>query len=361
MDSPLLLSSVPSGAQQDEEDHDPIKDLTVQEQSNLISSLPKREGWMRVLRRYQGFWISDVAIPRLMAIQAHFKPRPTDVILVTQPKAGTTWLKALAFAIVNRSNYSFSQHPLLSRNPHECVPFIDLPYVGGHAADYKSLAQPRLLATHIPYSLLPASVADSDCRLVYLCRDPKDVLVSLWHFMKAMKPEIMELSPAFEMFCDGATPYGPVWEHNLEYWRESLRRPEKVLFLKYEEIVAEPMRSVKSLAEFMGCPFSEEEERDGAVEEVVRLCSFEKLSSMEVNKRGVGLMGGVTIQQANFFRKGKVGDWVNHLSRDMAERLDRLVHEKLNGSGLTFQLERAPIRVDPLIIWRLTYLGEIMA
>lgn len=293
---------------------------------------------MRVLRRYQGFWISDVSIPHLMAVQAHFKARLTDVILVTQPKAGTTWLKALAFAILNRSNYSFSQHPLLSCSPHECVPFLEISYVGGHAADFGSVAQQRLFATHIPYSLLPASVADSECRIVYLCRDPKDVLVSLWHFMKAMEPEIVELNQAFEMFCDGASPYGPVWEHNLEYWRESLRRPEKVLFLKYEEITAEPTRSAKRLAEFMGCPFSEEEETDGVVEEVVRLCSFEKLSSMEVNKSGAGMIGGVPIQQANFFRKGRVGDWANHLSRDMADKLDRIVLDKLKGSGLTFRL-----------------------
>ncbi|XP_038986098.1 flavonol 3-sulfotransferase-like [Phoenix dactylifera] len=125
--------------------------------------------------------------------------------------------------------------------------------------------------------------------------------------------------------------FRPIWDHNLEYWRESLRRSEKVLFLKYEEM------NVRRVAEYVGRPFSEEEEKDGVVEEIVQLCSFEKLSSMEVNKRGVYEVRETSVPHESFFRKGKVGDWANHLSREMGETLDRIVQEKLAGSGLTFQ------------------------
>ena len=40
-------------------------------------------------------------------------------------------------------------------------------------------------------------------------------------------------------------------------------RPQKVLFLKYEEIVSDPVKVVKSLAGFFYVPFIEEEERGG--------------------------------------------------------------------------------------------------
>ena len=39
-------------------------------------------------------------------------------------------------------------------------------------------------------------------------------------------------------------------------------------------------------------------------------------------------------ENKSFFRRGKVGDWVNYLSVDMAERIDHVVEEKLHGSGL---------------------------
>ncbi|XP_038986507.1 cytosolic sulfotransferase 18-like [Phoenix dactylifera] len=107
-----------------------------------------------------------------MALQDHFKPCPSDLILVTQPKSGTTWLKALLFAIMNRTNYTFAQHPLLTRNPHACVPFLEVPF-RHRFPDLEAIPPPRLLATHLPYSILPSSVADCGCRLVISAETPR--------------------------------------------------------------------------------------------------------------------------------------------------------------------------------------------
>ncbi|KAK1632297.1 hypothetical protein QYE76_006612 [Lolium multiflorum] len=62
----------------------------------------------------------------------------------------------------------------------------------------------------------------------------------------------MELEKAFAMFCEGVSVCGPFWDHCLEYWKESLARPEKVIFLKYEEIKSDPVRAVTKLARFLG-------------------------------------------------------------------------------------------------------------
>jgi hypothetical protein len=119
----------------------------------------------------------------ILLAQQTFKPRADDIILATQPKCGTTWLKALAFAITNRSRYIFTDHPLLTRNPQHVVPFIEIPGLGMDPADIETLTSPRLLATHMPMPLLPWGTPSSRrCRIVYLCRDPKDALVSSLHF-----------------------------------------------------------------------------------------------------------------------------------------------------------------------------------
>jgi hydroxyjasmonate sulfotransferase len=44
----------------------------------------------------------------------------------------------------------------------------------------------------------------------------------------------------------------------------------------------------------------------------------------------------VYVDNSVFYRKGEVGDWVNHMSREMGEKLDRIVQQKLEGSGLVF-------------------------
>jgi hydroxyjasmonate sulfotransferase len=305
---------------------------------NLVETLPmrEREGWSTPLILYKNYWLTAHRVNDYMLVQDNFKPRSDDVILATHPKSGTTWLKALAFAITNRSRYSFADHPLLKQNPQKVVPFI-----GSHGGDLdyiETLPSPRLLSTHLPLSLLPPTMSTDGCRIVYLCREPKDAFVSRWHFDNRMtKGGHIPLDEAFTMFCEGCSPFGPFWNHYLEYWNESLRRPNEVLFLKYEGIVSDPLKVATNLASFLGAPFTEEEQH-GVVEEIVKLCSFEALSSQAVNQTGglEGANGKVFIEYSSLFRKGKVGDWVNHMSAEMGEKLDLVVEEKFKGSGLKF-------------------------
>jgi estrone sulfotransferase len=200
---------------------------------------------------------------------------------------------------------------------------------------------PRILAVHAPFSLLQASsVAESRCRIVYLCRDPKDVLVSFWHYIhKAAPPSSgAACSPpfpdAFELFCDGVSPFGPVWDHMAEYWKESVARPEEVMFLRYEHLKKDTVGSVKQLAEFLGCPFTVDEVARGVPEAVVALCSMDRMRSVKANRDGEHGVGW-TFKNSAFFRKGEVGDWKELMTPEMARRIDAIVEEKLRGSGLS--------------------------
>jgi hypothetical protein len=307
----------------------------------FISALPAREGWSEPLVQYKSYWIRPGFLERFLLVERRFKPRPDDIILATQPKCGTTWLKALAFAVTNRACYGFADHPLLTLHPQQIVPSIEIPYGGGgtdHGADIEALPSPRLLATHMPMSLLPPDTAGGR-RVVYLCRDPKDALVSRLHFENKLMVEGFSLSmeDAFSMFSEGFSHYGPFWNHCLEYWNESVAKPNNVLFLKYEYLKSDPLQAVRKLAEFLGVPFTEEEESSGVPQEVVKLCSFEMLTSLQVNQVGAVLQGNkVQFGNSVFYRKGEVGDWVNHMSQEMGGKLDSIVQHKLEGSGLAF-------------------------
>jgi len=69
----------------------------------------------------------------------------------------------------------------------------------------------------------------------------------------------------------------------------------------------------------------------------VRLCSFETLSGMENNRTGHLDCGDNTvIGKSTFFRKGKVGDWENHMTKEMGKKVDDVFQDKLKGSGLVF-------------------------
>lgn len=229
---------------------------------------------------YKNYWLHPHHAAKIMMLQDSFNARDDDIILATNPKCGTTWLKALAFTITNRSRYSFVDHPLLTRHPHEVVPFIEIPLSKDEFTNViDTLASPRLVATHMPFSLLPKSIVG--CRIVYICREPKDAFVAGWHFANRIDEfggDGIDLDDAFNMFCEGFWAMGPFWDHCLEYWKESVERPDRVLFLKYGDMMLEPVKYVRKLATFLGSPFTNEEENNDVPEEVVRLCSFEMLS-----------------------------------------------------------------------------------
>ncbi|MFQ6623642.1 hypothetical protein Gotur_003350 [Gossypium turneri] len=204
----------------------------------LLPTLPRSKGWwLDQLLQYQGFWLSTYGIRGSMLIDDHFNPRPTDIIVATSPKCGTTWLRALVFSIINRNSFDFSDHPLRKANPRDLVNFLEAHIRGdGSTTSIDGLLSPLLISTHLPYSLFPECMTDdtSACRFIYICRDPKDVLVSKWHFTNKLRPKgvpPLSLEEAFDLFCKGVSHYGPFWDHVLGYWKASLESPKKVLCL----------------------------------------------------------------------------------------------------------------------------------
>ncbi|XP_054782695.1 cytosolic sulfotransferase 5-like [Prosopis cineraria] len=174
------------------------------------------------------------------------------------------------------------------------------------------------------------------CKIVYLCRNPKDMFTSLWHFIGKLLPQAQEPSSveeSFEKFCEGRSACGPFWDHILGYYKQSLERPNKVMFFTYEELKSKPVRVLKDLAEIIGNGFTEEEENGNVINDLMKLCGFENLSNLELNKIGKLLTG----EENNIYlRRGDVGDGEKFLTSDMIEKLNVITQEKLGMHGVNF-------------------------
>uniref|UniRef100_A0A803LKL5 Sulfotransferase n=1 Tax=Chenopodium quinoa TaxID=63459 RepID=A0A803LKL5_CHEQI len=251
------------------------------------------------LIKIQDFWYPLFLFSNILTCQRHFLAQDTDLVVASFPKTGTTWLKSLLFSIVNRFVQPPSQSSLLSHNPHELVYDLE---TGVYGVDPKlptpdqlnDLPSPRLLHSHMPYASLPKSIQDSSCIALN----------------------------------------GPYFEHVLGYWKQSLEQPDKVLFLKYEDLKENPSVYLKKLAEFIGMPFSPQEENEGVIKEILELCSIDKLRELEINKNG---NLNEFAQNKEFFRDGKVGGWTRYLSDPMVERMNKLMEQKFGESGLSFK------------------------
>ncbi|KAH7569426.1 hypothetical protein JRO89_XS06G0160400 [Xanthoceras sorbifolium] len=190
----------------------------------LLSTLPREKNFDGTyLYQYQeGFWYRPIHIAGMLSAQRHFQVRDDDIALINYPKSGTTWLKALVYAIVHRSHYAFEHSPLLTANPHELVPFIDHPsyYSENYCPrnlEHLSNSTQSIFGTHIPYPLIPRSIVNSNCRILYMCRNPLDQFISHWHFMVKIaqdrETEPLSLEEALERVSHGIQAFGPSWEH----------------------------------------------------------------------------------------------------------------------------------------------------
>ncbi|CAL4992530.1 unnamed protein product [Urochloa decumbens] len=274
--------------------------------ANLVSSLPSANvlSSNQLYRHDQAWHASLPTMVGTMVADACFTACPLDIIIATVPKSGTTWMKSLL------------------------IP------------DLKNLPDPRLFATHVPFGALPRSAMEIGCKVVYVCHDPKDTLISLWNFINRFRVkdglDPLSVETATKLFSDGLSPVGPYWDHVLGYWRAHLAHPEQVLFFMYEEMHRDPSGHVRRLAEFVGRPFGVGEEDGYAVEAIVRLCSFSHMSELHVNKEGKTELVVGAVENSSFFRRGMVGDWANHLSPKMARQIDEITRAKFKDSGLSF-------------------------
>lgn len=182
--------------------------------------------------------------------------------MVSFSKTSTTWLKALSFAIATRSTFiDLTTSPLLLKISHDCIPFLEFDPSSDSTNRH---AQTPLVSTHIPFNSSPKSILESGCKIVYIWRNPKDVFVSMWHFIHRIQKSrnivqsSTSIEEAFEQFCQGVSDYGPYWEHVLGYWKAKFE-----LFLKYEDMKKDTRLYVKRLAEFIGYPFGDDEEEKG--------------------------------------------------------------------------------------------------
>nr|XP_009796970.1 PREDICTED: cytosolic sulfotransferase 8-like [Nicotiana sylvestris] len=294
----------------------------------FLQSIPKVHRWgNNDLVKLNGVGIDPKYVPNAVRALNDFKPLPNDVILASFPKTGTTWLKSLLFSITYRS----FKESLANIHPHVLVPTIEVQgFEGFESSTHDSR---RLYATHTPYQILGSTHDLSNCRIIYITRNPKDTLISMWHFTNKMKDAdgSLPLEEAIENFCSEIIPCGPYYDHVMGFKTASLEKPEYIFFITYEELMEDTKTHVKRLAEFLGCPFDKEEE----VEEVVKNCSFDILTSHEVNKSG-DFTSWFPVPFSSYFRQSNIGDHKSYLDAKTIEHIDALTKEKFHGAGFMY-------------------------
>ncbi|XP_072943492.1 sulfotransferase 1E1-like [Epargyreus clarus] len=283
-----------------------------------------------------------------MALDIYNMPlRPSDTFVVTFPRSGTTWTQELVWLLQTNLDFEGAKAiPLTIRFPFiesraftklnfppdmfDCESFekFQKEFSPIDPENLKTLSSPRFIKSHIPLSLLPPSLLETT-KVVYVARNPRDVVVSTYYHMKSSRiiPPDREFKPFWKLFMESKVLWSPFFEHVKEAWR--LRNHPNMAFIFYEELSKDLMGVARRLAKFFGKDYSEEQFE--ALYNHLKFDNFKNNKSVNMAEwQEIGIM------KDSFIRKGKTGGWRDHFDDEMKQQADRWIEENLRDIDLQF-------------------------
>ncbi|WVZ91876.1 LOW QUALITY PROTEIN: hypothetical protein U9M48_037989 [Paspalum notatum var. saurae] len=100
---------------------------------------------------------------------------------------------------------------------------------------------------------------------------------------------------------------------------------------RYEEMQTDPATHVRRLADFVGLPFSPDEEDDGRVDAIVELCSFNRMRWRQPRRATQSFRLPWCPTNPTSDGAWWEIDWANHLSPEMQQRIDAITEAKFKG------------------------------
>ncbi|XP_066233318.1 sulfotransferase 1C4 [Saccopteryx leptura] len=258
----------------------------------------------------------------------NFQAKPDDLLISTYPKAGTTWTQEIVDLIQNEGDVDKSQ-----RAPtHVRFPFIEwiIPSIGSGLEKANAMPSPRTLKTHLPIHLLPPSFLEKNCKIIYVARNPKDNMVSYYHFQRMNKalPAPGTWEEYFESFLNGKVCWGSWYDHVKGWWEA--KGQHRILYLFYEDLKMNPKHEIRKLGEFIGKNID-----DNVLDKIIHHTSFDVMK-----QNPMANYSSIPTEIMNhfispFMRKGAVGDWKNHFTVAQNERFDEDYKKKMANTSLT--------------------------
>ncbi|XP_015264572.1 PREDICTED: amine sulfotransferase-like [Gekko japonicus] len=277
------------------------------------------------LFKHKGFYFQpELVTAEYIDSLEDFEIRDSDVFLVTFPKSGTVWTQNILSLIYHEGHRNGTEDTdLMDR-----VPWLEYNI---RSMDYISRPSPRLFASHLPYYLVPKGLRSRRAKVIYVSRNPKDVLVSYYHFSKfAVKFETAgDFGNFMEKFLAGEV-LASSWTDHVEGWYAH-KDDFNILFLTYEEMKKDLRSSVLKICSFLGKKLTEEE-----LQVVVDKATFDKMridprSNYENMPTDLLEKG-----KGHFLRKGTVGDWKNIMTVAQSERFDSVFKERMQNLPLRY-------------------------
>ncbi|MGB8013330.1 MAG: sulfotransferase domain-containing protein [Terriglobales bacterium] len=211
-----------------------------------------------------------------------------DTFIVSFPKSGNTWTRFLI------ANLLHPEEPANFGNIDRLVPESE----EMTKSQLASLPRPRIMKSHEYF----------DARLrkvVYIVRDPRDVVVSQFHFFRKKRRigDDYSIEQFVTRFVAGQTcDYGS-WGSNVASWLVTRQHSHDFLLLRYEDMMARTSEELTRVASFLGVKATPE-----LVSQAVERSSADRMRKLESANATASVTKNAR-QDIPFVRAAGSGGW----------------------------------------------------
>ena len=216
--------------------------------------------------------------------------RPGDQYLVSFPRSGNTWMRTMLAYLLD---------PASENNPDIRNKLI-LGVSIQHAFLINRMKSPRYIKSHTWYRKeIP--------RAVYIVRDGRDVIVSLYHYYITRRSKSMSFPDFFIAYLQGR--FGQRWHLNVKSWllEGQKKMGDNLLIIHFENMKSDTQRMLRETADFLGIYYSECQ-----IESAVKAASLSRMRKVEEARRG-----SLGDENESFYRGGESGEWQEYMSPDL--------------------------------------------
>jgi len=263
-----------------------------------------------------------------------YVPGKQDVFVATFAKSGTNWMMQIAHQLTWHGAGEFD-------HIHSVIPWPDTQAMPPFMRDYAiplqeardwetSPERKRVIKTHFDWELLPYS---EDARYIMVIRDPKDIFVSSYFFLKdgVLGPAMPSVDTWRKLFMSDGFMIGGSWAANTAgYWAQ--RHRPNVMIVSFKSMKRDLKGTVRKVAQFLDIQAPE-----SLLDTVCEKSSFEYMKGIDHKFR----MGKIIPwrPEGAMIRKGTQGGSSELLSRELQRQMDAYFMGELKRIGSDFPYE----------------------
>jgi len=225
-----------------------------------------------------------------------------DVWLVSYPKSGNTWTRFLIANLISGGR------AVGWSNIEQIVPDI---YVGRDPL-YRALPRPRYFKSHDAYR-------PEYRRVIFIVRDPRDVAVSYYHYVRKSKmlPVDATMDDFMSRFLAGTMDAYGSWGENIGSWLGARQGTPDFTIVRYEDLLADTVAQLSRVAEALHLSV-----KDSELARAVENSKADRMRQSEEVEWGKHKQLRDSRPEIPFVRAAKSGQWQTELPPESARQIE---------------------------------------